>query len=559
MSEVTSRELRNHTRNLLDRVPAFWHWVLFAVVVTIAGVVRWRNLQLVPMFTFESADVLLAARIAREGTRPLVSLTDSYMGPLFHYMLAAGFGLGGELGWPRVFVLVMGSLTVGLTYVLGANLASLAISESTAGRRGRIRLAGVLAALLMAVSFVPVVVNSHVDWSNSITPFWTTLFLVIVVEAVRRGRPSLLIAAGVTGGLALQTHPSAIAILLGGGLWIALAKPKWLRTPAPWLAAAVAVLAVGNLVYFNVATGGASVDRASVRHYAYTGGAGAREYASNMAGFLRQSYQTVGSTFLATDAQDADPRAMAGALRQPGAILYGVVVLVALAKMVSSGRLASMPAMCWLVALVVLPYFNRGWHHYVLGRYLSPLLAPTFAAMGVVLAAGLVTRPVRAKTLATAALCVVLVAYPLVRLDRFYDGEEQAGRTNARVWQLAEALRHLGTEENPILLDEGLKELEFPEGSDARRSLDLLLRVAGTPHRTREDHELVAAPEGAYLVLSETTHRRLEARLYLESLPFDNFRAPSAPGDYWAYLVMDDPDPESAGAIAAIDDSTQVD
>jgi 4-amino-4-deoxy-L-arabinose transferase-like glycosyltransferase len=481
------------------------------------------------------------------------------MGPLFHYMLATGFNFGGEMGWPRVFVMVMGSLTVGLTYLLGAGVAALAISESAPRRSLTIRLSGVLAALLMGVSFVPVVVNSHVDWSNSITPFWTTLTLLLCVLAVRRGKPWMLIAAGVAGGLALQTHPSAIAILLGAGLWVVVVRPTWLRTPAPWIAVAALALTVGNLIYFNVTTGGASVDRASQRHYAYTGGASAMEYATNIAGFVRQSYQTVGSTFLATDAEVADPAAVARALRQPGAILYGLLALTALVGLASRGRSSALPALCWLAALVVLPYFNKGWQNYVLGRYLAPLLPPTFAAIGVMLAAGMVGRPVRLRALASSAACVILLAYPLARLDRFYDGEERAGRTNARVWQLAEELRQRGTERNPVLLDENLKDIEFPEGSDARRSLDLLMRMAGTPHRISEEHELAGAPEDAYLVMASSTRRELEDEIYMEPVMPNVLRQPSAPGEYWAYRVLDDPDPSFSSAISAIDDSTQAD
>ena len=81
----------------------------------------------------------------------------------------------------------------------------------------------------MATSFIPVVVGSHIGWSNSTTPLWTTLFLWILVEAVRRDAPRLLPLAGLAGGLAQQTHPSVLAILLGAGLWFLISLVLMLR------------------------------------------------------------------------------------------------------------------------------------------------------------------------------------------------------------------------------------------------------------------------------------------------------------------------------------------
>ncbi len=91
-------------------------------------------------------------------------------------------------------------------------------------------------------TYVPVVVNSHIAWSNTTSPFWTTLFFVGVAETVRRDKPPLLILDAVLAGLALQTHPSVIVFVLGAAVWLAVMRPTWLRTRWPWLALLVGAM-----------------------------------------------------------------------------------------------------------------------------------------------------------------------------------------------------------------------------------------------------------------------------------------------------------------------------
>src|SRR5207248_5461599 len=127
--------------------------------------------------------------------------------------------------------LALGALTVALTYWLAR--------EWWPGRA-----AALLAGALLAASGAHAVVASHVAWSNCTTPFYTTLAAALLARAVRRGTPRLLPAAGLAAGLALQTHPAALPVLLAlaaCGLWHSR-RLGWLRTP--WPAAAVAAFVV---------------------------------------------------------------------------------------------------------------------------------------------------------------------------------------------------------------------------------------------------------------------------------------------------------------------------
>lgn len=513
-------------------------------MLLLGAAIRWPHLQAIPRFTDEWEEVQVALKIARQGARPLVSIIDPYNGPLFHYLMAPGFALGAGLAWPRLLAWLFGSLAVAATYFLGASMAGLwmapAAGEDRAAEPRRARLAGLIAAALMAVSFVPVVVNSHIAWSNSSTPFWTTLFLLALVEARRRERPAWLLAAGVLGGLAQQTHPSALAILLGGAGWVLLTRPRWLGTRWPWLGLLAAAILVANLAVFNLVTGGGSLEGAARRDYAFTGLASLDGFAANLRGFARLAWQMVGSTFLAGLDETADPAALRRALLGPGALLYGLCALAALA---ATARRAGIALAVWLAAMVVLPLFNQAYHHFILARYLAPLLPPSFAAMGCLLAAGLLPASGargrrRARAGATALLLAALLAYPLGRLARFYRAEREAGRHNARLWQIVPALAPLADENSPLGLDRELRFQRLTAGGNLLNVIDGMLDAQATPNDRLRLEEIAELPAGSLVVLGGAQAAALSATRRIEPLDFGLPLAPAEPGDYAVYRLL---------------------
>ena len=139
--------------------------LLVAALVALALAVRWPHLWSVPRFTDETLEVLHSLQIVREGARPLTNY-DSYYGALYNYLVANALWATGESPFaPRLVVLVAAALTVAATYLLGRELA---------GGRGEV-VAGMLAALMLATNGAHVVVNSHIAWSNCLTPLFTTL------------------------------------------------------------------------------------------------------------------------------------------------------------------------------------------------------------------------------------------------------------------------------------------------------------------------------------------------------------------------------------------------
>jgi 4-amino-4-deoxy-L-arabinose transferase-like glycosyltransferase len=165
--------------------------LLIGGLALLAFVVRWPNLWLVPRFTDETLEVLHSLAIVRDGARPLTNY-DSYYGALYNYVVALALLVSGESPLaPRVVLLLAGVATVVATYLLGSELGRrLATSTQDAGEHliGP-RLVGLLAAGLLATNAPHVVVNSHVAWSNCLTPLLTTLAFWALFRAVRPPTP----------------------------------------------------------------------------------------------------------------------------------------------------------------------------------------------------------------------------------------------------------------------------------------------------------------------------------------------------------------------------------
>lgn len=528
--------------------------VLALTLAVLAALVRLPYLQQIPRFTDEWDDIETALAIARDaGYWPLIS-NDHYNGPVFHYLLAAGFRLGQGLTWPRLLALLCGVAAVVATAGLARSLALLASvgppgpGEDGLGPSGRTARAahadrvGLVAGLLMATSFVPVVVSSHIAWSNSTTPLWTTLFLWILVEALRRDAPRLLPLAGLAGGLAQQTHPSVLAILLGGALWTALYRPRWLRTRWPWLALLAAALALSNMIAFNLMDGaGGSLAMARERDYAFSGQLpGAQAYLRNVGGAARLAWQMLGSSFQASIDETTDPAGLRRVLWHPGALATGLTALLAMA-LLARRRATSLPALLWLTALLLLPVFNQAWHHYILARYLAPLLPPAFAAMGLLLVTPREDDPAvptrgRSRRRDVALLWgVLLVLHPLLRLRDYYGGELAAHKTNARLWQLGEALPAHASPQRPVWLDYELRFQRSTAGGNVYRTMKGFLDAADADYeKVKLDQPLPPdLPAGTWLLLGDSRAADLRtAGLDLAPVDLGRPLEPAAPGGY---------------------------
>lgn len=454
--------------------------------------VRWPMVHTIPRYTDETGEVATALAIAFDGARPLVH-NDAYRGPFWAYMLGGVLALTGPApGVPRLFTLALGVLTVGATYFFARALAG--------------RAAGLVAGLLMATAFGPVVLGSHVAWSNHSTPLWTTLAALALWlgagSSAGRRADAWLILSGLLWGLALQTHPSVIALLPGALLWFVAApyRRQRLRTPGPWIAAAVFVLALAPMIVYNVQNGLASVAEATKPSQPIVREIGPVVWLTNGVALAGQLGRAAGAG-PSPEPSDARPIAVTAAtdaLRPVATWAYAFALLGALAW--TGWRGPRLPACLAGSAVLILPLINDSYTNFYDSRYLAMLLPLAYAAVGAIAGPWLAAADRRpAARIGGAAVLGALVLYPLVALAGFYIHEIYAGRTNYRLIAAADliAAEDAGGGRT-VLVDKGMRPLKLGGGGDPTRAFDELLTLR------RVDHQLADIDKIRWFMLNDT-------------------------------------------------------
>ena len=499
--------------------------ILAAGLLLLAAAVRLPYLQLIPQLTDETGDVLWALDIYKGRHLPLTQ-NDPYNGPVLGYLLAAAFWLFGvHVALPRLMMLLLGSLTVVLTYALARLLVPPSNIQSLTS--------GLIAAGLMTTALVPVVINSHIAWSNCSTPFFVTLALLALAVADRRQSGPWLALAGLLVGVAVQTHPSALVIVPGLVVWFLMGSDRraWLRTPWPYLALLLALLAYSNILWYNLQTGFGSVADAQKRTYALTMDISPGEYARNLRKLLPSVVRMVSSAY-------PKESQMAARLELPTLLIYGALLV---AGLVRDARQGSGLALAILGSTALLmPIFNKFYGPALMSRYIATLLPLCSVAMGGLLAGWLSISRARWHL---ALLSLLLITYPALVLQDHYTQESAKGGTNAVILRLADVLHQAQEVDGaPIYLDRGLRERPLRAGGHVLKGLDYLLTLMGTAHDSRRlddlEADLVAEPR-AWLVLTDGGYARLKERYDL--LPVDFGLSPSAalPGGFRLYGLGD--------------------
>ncbi len=143
----------------------------------------------------------------------------------------------GRLGWSA-----LGESLVGLRLpAILAHVALVALCGRLAREMGGGRWAQIVAAL--AALLAPILLSVSAQLTSVVFDvlLWTVAALLLV-RLLRTGEPRLWIALGVVFGIGLLTKYTVV--LLGAGLVVGLGATdarRWLRTPWPWVAAALAI------------------------------------------------------------------------------------------------------------------------------------------------------------------------------------------------------------------------------------------------------------------------------------------------------------------------------
>jgi len=461
---------------------------LILAVMALALVARLPYLMQIPRLGDEVFEALQALRIARGEITPVIGVNALY-GPLFAYMLALCFRLFGASPLvPRALATAAAVVTAGLTYLL-------------ARHRLRHRGAAAVAAGLMATTPTHILVNSHIGYSNSTTPMFTTAMLLALVAAVERRSGLLLILSGFLAGLSLQTHLSVVPLLAGLVVWFLTQRRgrRWLRTKWPYLALAAAVVAYSPVIWFNLRSGFATLAEPLEHPYAYTGEVGLARYLENVRLLVWELTWMVGGRM----SLRPEPVffLLLGGLR--------VAWLVAALAYALRRRYDVHPPQNWggprggallfvmlLMTIAIMPTFNNLYTRTMGTRYIAWLLPPLYTALAAPLPAllrrlriplgkgplseGL--RPSPVANLLAAACILILLLFPLWPLGMYYASHQARHRTNKDLLRFA---RTIGREAGPsslVVINEGTDLLYLSNAGTVLSAMDYLLTLQETPH-----------------------------------------------------------------------------
>lgn len=340
-------------------VGAYAFPVLLVAVSLLAFGNRVQHLTDIPRYTDEINEILPAFDIVR-GTRfPLVS-GPKHIGALWDYLLAGGFIVFGRSpDLPRVMILLAG-------------LATLAVAFGYARALGG-KWAGLLAVALLAVSAPHVLLSSRVAWSACLTPLLGPGAVWALDHAISRNRPWFLLVTGLLAGLALQAHPSFVAVLPGLGLYLLWRGWRFLKSPQLYVAGLLFLVAFSNVLIYNLESGFGGVR--SVDEQYPDKELGTLSYADAMLAPWRGLLLTLSSTI--------DPTRETTVL-SPFPIFVGVVAAVSLAYL--ARRRSALPLLVVVPAMLLLPVVHDDFAPLLKARYIMPLIPLILVAVAVSLA-----------------------------------------------------------------------------------------------------------------------------------------------------------------------------
>lgn len=408
-----------------------WDWTWCMGLFSLALAIRLPWLWEVPRFIDELKEVELGYLIYLGKTLPLHNAAHD-IGALHNYILALLFHLFGPSPFiPRLYVAVTSALTVVLTYLLGRKLHSHA--------------AGLLAAGLLTTSGMHVLVT-HMAWSNCTTPFFFMLALLVTCHAWDNHSRAWLTAAGFLWGLTLQTHASAIIYAAAAGLFFLLPQVRrttgWTRRDYlfPLLSFAAAY---GNMIYYNLISGGGSVRWLGAKSYALETDPGAVSYITNLQNLMIDLLRTLSSTYTARDD-------LLSYLASP--LLLVTLILLIYGIFLCKSLRWKLPVWLALAGILVIPLFNQRYAFYVSTRYIMPIVLLSYLLISLALVHIWSRLSSRSMRSGAAALMIALITWQALP---YYDYCRQMEDTNNSN-RMAFSILNLAGSDSRLVIDENL-------------------------------------------------------------------------------------------------------
>jgi hypothetical protein len=558
--------------------------VALAAIVVLGALLRIPNLQTLPELTDETHEVLWGLSISRGQSLPLTDYR-AYIGALYNYFLALVFRLvGSDPETPRLLMLGLGLATMPLVFLCV--------------RRAHGTGAGLLAAALLAVSPVHVVVNSHIAWGNCATPLLTTLafwFVYRALGSIAAGRgpavilseakdqvrvesadliPSAgsgqalrsaqddrgnaqndrgllasplprttrdpawnLVPAALLLALALQTHPSVLAIFPGLALAVALARPGLLLSRWAPFALLAFLAGYANMIVFNLQNNFQSLRVAQQIRAEYAGAPRpfGDEYLANLGTLLLALFRMVGGAI-------EDRASPLSFLADPILVAAAVFVLAGLIWTASRGD--RLPLLVAVSSVLLLPLFNDRYEPITDGRYLMPLLPLLFGATSRLALDALRNRRSVIRLSAAVAVAVLIVA-PLISLRRYH---EQSLDIVLRGARLNEAIKIAQANLPPgssATLDRDLERVVLGAGSTELMAFEYAFTMRAVPYRivrltpTTLATSMAAQPTPAsrLVIMDRAKRKLLDPRLQVRQLDADLPEKDAKPSSYAVYVM----------------------
>lgn len=481
------------------------------LIAAIAVGLRLWQLRDVPRLTDETDEVMQGLAIARGELLPLTNV-DAYIGPLWSYWLALGFLLGGPSSLlPRLLIMLAGLATVAATAWLGRELAQ------RLGLRRHPDLVALGAALLLATSSFHVIVSSRIAWSHALTPLAMTVALALLIRWDRTASTRCLTAAGLAYGLAVHTHPTAVAFAPGLALWALLQGRRTLASRAGWAALGLFLLANLPMLIFNLRSGFGSATAAAQVQNAYAGSG-----PTSLGGYLANLSTLLTSLLLLLGGDVGDRRGAAVVLDDPLTLVYAALVLLGLAF--AARKRLLLPTLVLVSAALVLPLVNGKYEPLFNGRYLAPLLPMEFGLLAVsTVHLATVIPAIRNRVTAVSwAVLLLLTVPPIVSLYTYIDTSLRDGPNNQELYRAAEIVA-AANPSGSVLIDATLSGTRQSTGREGTGVLDYLLildqHLAVRRYQPNDFAQAIERHEGDIVVVSPRLLTRLDKDFITESPP----------------------------------------
>lgn len=210
--------------------------------------------------------LLIAITLLRLGVAATIPLApDEAYYWVWSHALAAGYPDHPPMValWIRLGTIVAGDTALGIRLLgpLSVAVASLLLADATDCLLPNLRT-GVRTAILLNATLLLGIGAIIITPDTPLLVFWTAC-LWAMARLLRSGKPGWWLVVGLFAGLAMASKYTAALLWFGIVLWVLVtpAMRPWLRRPAPWLGAAIALAVFLPVIVWNAGHGWASFAR----------------------------------------------------------------------------------------------------------------------------------------------------------------------------------------------------------------------------------------------------------------------------------------------------------